>query len=418
MMKRPMTITRGDRRRAATYVVVLGGSMLVTVIGLAAVTGMRVQRRTLEMTGDFAQARLHARSAIEMGFYHIGVDSKWRTTRINGSWATKQAIGSGYYGLTVVDPADGDLSSAKADSLVLTGYGYQGDARYNLAVTLVAETQALTCLEVALHADNDLNFSSAVVRCDQTISANTSVNVGGSDMVSNVEAVNAVNGSVNGTTTTGITPRTMPDASVFDYYLTRGTAINYASLASGQISRTLLSPTNNPFGATNAEGIYYIDCAGASVYLNRVRIVGTLVLVNPGGASTIDNSIHWEPAVANYPSLLVDGNMNFDMWPDALSESSVGINLNPAGTPYNGTTDNDTSDSYPSVIKGLVYISGDVKSTYELTIDGVMVVGVSTNIGDMINLTYQSTFLDEPPPGFTDVARMVVSPGSWRRVVN
>jgi hypothetical protein len=190
-----------------------------------------------------------------------------------------------------------------------------------------------------------------------------------------------------------------------------------------EIRGEVLSPLSNPFGANlNGEGVYVIDCLGQHVVIADSRIVATLVLVNPASGSSVENAVNWEPAVANYPALLVDGSMMLEFDDAALSEAAVQVNFNPAGTPYLGSEDGDKKDEYPSLIKGLVYVSGDLTVHQTPTIEGVLVVGntllASGQAGSaVLTLTYQQAFLDNPPPGFGTL-RMVVVPGSFRQVVD
>lgn len=408
---------------------VLGTSTAMTVIGLSALMAVRIERRGAEGTADLSRARFHARSAIEMGLYKIGSDPNWRTTQPDGNWYVDEPIGTGTFRLEGYDPNDGSLSNSDTDPLVFLGVGKQGEARFKLQVTLTAELPPLTCLEVALHANTDLLITgSAVLTSDQTVSANNTVDLGNSAIAnSDVEAVNAISGpgTVNGTRTTGITPRAMPDGTVFDYYVdpANGTAIDINALKQqGSISllqQVVLSPASNPYGGTlNPEGIYVIDCAGGDIYIQECRIVGTLVLLNPGPGSDIFLAVSWEPAVANYPALLVSGNMRISLNNAPLSETPATGSFNPPGTPYNGAEDTNTTQSYPSVIKGLIYVSGDLTTTINPVFDGAVVVGGAVNVSNTLALTYQPTFLNNPPPGFTAAPRMVVTPDSWRQVVN
>jgi hypothetical protein len=218
-------------------------------------------------------------------------------------------------------------------------------------------------------------------------------------------------------------PRTMPDATtLFDLYAPPvGTQINIASLPSSgpgaSLEDVLLSPQSNPYGSTNAQGIYVIDVAGTSLRIRNCRIVGTLVLLNTTTATEVIDAVHWEPAIANYPSLLVKGQISFHF--DAtrtLDEGST--NFNPQNTPYGGTWDTVTDDSYPTVIKGLVYVSGRIDTTTDPSFDGAVVCGDVANTTNDITLTYQSTFLNDPPPGFGGSPRMVVAPDSWKQQVD
>jgi hypothetical protein len=403
------------------YVIVMGYAMVVAVIGLSALTMTRIERRYSEGTADFAEARFYAQSAVEMGLSRIDSDPDWRNTYPNGVWEADRSIGSGTYTLEGVDPDDGDLTDSNTDPLVLTGTGVTGDARYKLKVTLVADVPPLGCLQTALHAGNNIAFLDAIVQGDHIISANNTVQTTGACAVNaDVEAVNGISGGgYNGTTTTGVAPRTMPGAAAFDYYLASGTPINLASIPGGQIADILLSPAVNPYGAqTNPEGIYVVDCMSTTIVVRECRIVGTLVLLDPGGGSKIATSVNLSAAVGNYPSLLVRGDIEIVLGQVPLQESLAGVNFNPPGTPYQGITDGDVTDSYPSQIGGLVYVSGALSITAEAAFDGVLVVGGDLTATTTLELTYQSTFINSPPPGFTEPPRMVISPGTWRQAVD
>jgi hypothetical protein len=233
----------------------------------------------------------------------------------------------------------------------------------------------------------------------------------------------------------------MPDpATVFDYYKTNGTWISFTSLPTSSGVRTIaenvIGPGYNPYGPqtpqqTNPQGIYVVDCQSQMIQIRDTRIVGTLVLLNVGGGSCIYDSVNFEPAVANYPTLLVEGRMDLVYTNIALSDGG-GRNYNPPGAPYMGDEDTVEDDTYPSVIKGLVYISGDsstglgsipvsYKEDIYVTIDGVFVVGntyFQTSNPCDLDLTYSQTYLDNPPPGFAGPPVMLVSQGSWRQLVN
>src|SRR5205085_1993061 len=99
-------------------------------------------------------------------------------------------------------------------------------------------------------------------------------------------------------------------------------------------------------------------------------------LLNPRNDSYFDNEVLMEPAVANYPVLLVKGSIIFQYDTTLLRENAYGGNFNPPGTPYNGVSNNNQTDTYPSILNGLVYVSGDlnVKSA-DLAIAGPLIVG-------------------------------------------
>ena len=257
-----------------------------------------------------------------------------------------------------------------------------------------------------------------IVFSNNGVDTNTGVTVN-----SDVEAVGSITGpGYMGTTTTPVPARTVPMASVFDYYIANGTAINFTSIPKVQGKRTIidvvLSPGNNPYGATDPAGIYVIDCGGAVFKIKYARIIGTLVIINPGANSVIEGEISWEPAVANYPALLIQGGW-FDLATQdtPLDEAARGVNFNPAGSPYQGSTDSDQTDSYPSLIKGIVYVSGDatVRANH-LQIDGVFITGdqLKVNSEQSLTVTYDPLYMSNPPPGFSEGNSVSVTPGSWQ----
>ena len=419
---------RHNRRRASIYIAVLGYAALVTVIGLSALLTIRVQRRSAEGESDLVEARLHARSAIELGIWVVNNDPNWRTTQSIGAWATDEAIGTGTYSLEAADPNDSDLANSITDSLLLTSTGSSGVARHRTQITLEAEIKPLGCLEVALHAGDDLNLSGVLLQSDHTISANGSVNAISAGIEADVEAVLAVTGETYyGSTTSGIAARTMPDSAVFNDYLANGTSISIFDLPSidtddgtrWRIREAVLSPASNPYGATtNPQGIYVIDCMNQEIRIEHSRIVGTLVLLNPSAFSAVKNSVSWQPAVDNYPALLVRGSMAIALDSEPLSESARETNFNPPGTPYLTVEDSDEEDDYPSRIAGLVYVSENLSIFRSPILEGVTIAGQTLTATGMIDLTYKSMYFDNPPPGFFTVPRMLIEKGSWKQVVD
>ncbi len=420
------------RRRGSIYAAVLGCSLAVTVIGLSALLALRVERRFVEGTGDFSQARLYAHSAIEDGLFRIHNDPDWRNAYPNGAWKSDAPIGTGTYTLIGEDLLDSDLTNSYSDSVVLTGIGVQGDARYKLQVRLDADMGALTCLEVAFSTADDLDLNDATANCDQTISSNGSVTgVATCQINGNAEAVGVVTGvAVSGSTTTGITPRTMPDVNtVYDYYKDNGTYIDINTIPDNSgvfaIEGVVISPMSNPFGTgvTNPEGIYIIDALGSRLEIRDSRIVGTLVILNGSAmCSYVQGAVNWEPAVSNYPALLVQGPLCLYMDGGILDEKDAGTSLNPESTPYGdlGNWDSDTDDTYPSIMTGLVYAESRLDVESSPVVDGVVVSGGIVNLTpfSVFDLTFDKTYLDNPPPGFGSTPEMVVSPGTWTQVVD
>jgi len=420
----------GAKRAAgATYIIVLSSAVIVTVIGLSALLAVRVQRQAAEAGTDMVDARLYAEAAVDWGLLAIRQNDTWRTTFPNGVWIADRPVGQGAFTLEGIDPEDGDLTDSPTDPLILIGTGVKGTARHRIEVRLAAKLPPLDCLSVAVQAGNDVVFGDrVVVRCDQIISANDDVRAGHTCKIyADVEAVDQVRGrGYMGSITTGIAPRAMPAEDAFDYYLDNGVHIDVEAIPELDGKRTIqqvvLSPANNPFGTdTSREGIYVIDCRGRDIVITEARLVATLLLLNPGRDSRICGSINWEPAVPNYPALMVSGDISLQLREWELVEGAPNnTNFNPPGTPYRGVADMDKDDFYPSRIRGLLYVSGDLTVSESTRIDGVAIAGRNCRVANdsTFRLRYRDTAYKAPPPGFTAAPEMYVVAGSWRQLTD
>lgn len=552
-------------------------SLVVSLLGLAAINRSRIQRRVLEGAADATAARLHAQSAVRIGMLQIEQDPNWRFNHPHGTWAADVAIGQGSYTLEGLDPSDSNLSDSPSDPLVLVGTGKQGRSVHKVQITLSPVHRGYSSLKAAIHAGDDVSINSATVTCDQVLSANDSVSANSSSVNCDVEAVGSISGSTYyGDIEAGIPPRELPDLStVFDYYRANATEIslssiptgnpnnlqnpgfengtnywypldnnctivassadphtgNYAldvtvrqtkhfgpaqdiagqlmsgrrvycelwvkpkvaddfyvqlrlktsegdstvtlipgtSLPAGQwsqlagsttvswsgtlnkaewyvktefkpdgflldgavcreegsdrtIARELLSPSRNPYGASaNPLGIYLIDLASQDLIIRDSRIVGTLVLLKPGSGTTIGNNtpLQWEPGVAGYPILMVDGGkVTIDPSNNGLVESQLHRNFNPAGTPYQGAEDNDQLDTYPSKLNGMLFSNDSFTFANQTTIQGAVLSSERIDIFGTLNLSHNSTYYQNPPPGFSGPEEIRILLDSARKPLN
>jgi hypothetical protein len=180
----------------------------------------------------------------------------------------------------------------------------------------------------------------------------------------------------------------------------------------------LLSPASNPFGPTSPIGMYVLNCGGQVFRLRNVRVVGTLIVLQPGPGSRIEQSVHIEPAAPVEPSLLIDGSIAIALSDADVAETVAGTSLNPPGTPYEGSADTDTADAYPSRIAGLVYVSGDLAISGRTVCRDTVVVGGEVSVTGVLSIGRRATYLESPPPGFSSTVGMTMREGSWVRVVD
>jgi Tfp pilus assembly protein PilX len=394
--------------------------MLVTLIGLTAMAAVRAERIASETTIDMAKARLYAESAIELAQELISSDANWRSSRVSGAWATSQPIGDGSFTLQVVDAVDGNLANRPTDPVVVTATGIRGSATQHLQVTLTATGQPIGALSAAVQCAGELHISSAanLTVTDAAASSNTTFRSQGT-LTGSVECLTiTLPGTVTGTTTILAPSKTMPDSGIVALYSSLATAVP----TSATMERFVLGPGYNPWGAASTDGVYLIS-SSSDFTIRNCRVNGTLVISCPGKTVTIAANVLLQPARADFPALIVDGNLvlAFDS-AGALAETSSNTNFNPAGAPYSGASDSDTSDSYPSEIQGLVHARGVVKLDQTSRVRGAL-ISESTALLSAIDVSgtpqviYDANLVKAPPMGYTTNAAMAVQAGSWKQVV-
>lgn len=414
---------RLNRARCAgsIYLTVLGCSMLLTVIGLGSLLAIRVQRRSIQAAQDSSKARLCAQSAIELGLRSVAQDADWRTTFSSGTWLSETQLADGALTLEGVDPEDDDLADSDYDTLVLTGLGVKGLARHKTQVTLAPVVESLEPLNTCLHTSGLF-----VVKAGKTLTVlgapastnNNLVNDGTVDGDADVVVVAKV-GTITGTLTSGVPDKAMPDLTLFDTMVAKATALGMP----GNISKQVLTATYNPWGAGNAEGIYYINTAGGNIKLEDVRIEGTLLIDAGLGDVTIEKSALMENPTGDYPVLFIKGKkvtIAIESLTESLDEASDSANYNPPGAPYHGVTDEDQDDVYPNVIRGLVHVicSGGLVLQETARFEGAIICTGAVTCDGQNTIVHDPSLYAVPPEGYTYVSRMEVSPGSFKQVVD
>lgn len=411
--------------RGTVYVAVLGISSLVLVLGLGGIASARAIARARTEARDLSGARWAAHSAIEATRYYIEQNSQWRTLRTNGKWMNAARIGGAEVSVEVINPS-GTLDRAESDPVNITATALQGRSVHTVSVTLAPQIVPHTCMELPLATGGAITATGATLHASGfTISTNAAFTALLCTINANVEAsLTAVGVTVNGTQTSLAPARTFPSADAFSYYLARGTVIPASALPSSGSTRVvaaaLLSPTSNPYTSDlNAQGIYIIDAANNAIAIKACRIIGTLVIINPKGAVALQSTIVAEPAVRNYPCIMIQGDASIETTSGTMTESSSTTpNYNPVGSAYpypNGVTNTTVTDSYISSIDGLVYVSGNV-STSGSPVIGQLVIGGSLTLGGTLTLGYSAEYKNNPPPGFAQVT-MRPAMGSRRQVV-
>ena len=415
-------------RRGTLYVGVMTTAMIVALVGLSGLSVAHLGVRSAQNTRNMETAALLARGAVERAVIEFGLYDDWRTRFSNNVDypSTPISMSGGTFTWRFVD-SDGNLNNNTADGVRVYGIGRVGEATFVENVLLQPTDAGLTCLEASFHCGGNITLNSFCdIRTTQFVSSNGSISASAtpSMIIGSAQAVGSISGTVTQTKTPGLAPRQMPGNTVFDYYLANGTWIDInslpKSLGTSSLYKQVLSPTLNPFGsAGNAEGIYVIDCQGQNLIIDYSRILGSLVIINPGSTCRFQGSMSFCPVSPNYPAVLVQGNAQFTMSQLDLDETLLATNFNPTGAPYDSTVDTDTADKYPSKIKGLVYVSGQMKlpaGLVEPCFDGSVICNTfqADSMGD-VKFSYRPTHIHYPPPGFAAGSTMAIVPGTWTR---
>jgi hypothetical protein len=198
------------------------------------------------------------------------------------------------------------------------------------------------------------------------------------------------------------------------------------------IYQTALGPGVNPYGtqATNQKGLYWIDCQSATkLVIERSRIFGTLLVLNPGPGSRIAyGPLNWSPAMPGYPTLLVNGDFTIQgtlATDPRLRELDNAVNYNPAGAPHRDFgTDNWTDgvaasevNDYETQIRGLVGISGNLTYQYSPLMRAKVVVGGTVTGTPTLDFQPDSLLNPPPPLGVFYTYRYDRRPASTRKAV-
>jgi cytoskeletal protein CcmA (bactofilin family) len=233
----------------------------------------------------------------------------------------------------------------------------------------------------------------------------------------------AVNlGTVSGTTTILAPNKPMPPASIVATYANLGSAVTVGAT----LTKAVFTPTYATTGSTNADGVYVITTA-SDLTIKGIRVEGTLVIRCPGKTVTIDQAVLMHNYRADYPVLIVDGNLilQYDSVGTQLVESTWNTSFNPGGAEYpypNGSSNGNTNDTYPNEIQGLVHCRGTLLMQSTARVRGAIICE-SASLADAAafkgtnEIVYDPTLFTNPPMGYAKAVSMVPVAGSWKQVV-
>ncbi|MBX3364452.1 MAG: hypothetical protein KF866_06785 [Phycisphaeraceae bacterium] len=392
------------RARGSAYVLVLGATAIIGALAIGAAHALPSMKRSAEWSAEAARARLASASALELSA-HVALQGDFRETYKD---AVMHTVAGARVMVEALAPDGGKVEDDPDTDVLVRAEATVGKGVQTRHLLLEAKTLTMNTLTAAIGAQGTLTINGVTVTADApVVSGNTMVLISAT-LSADAGATTACLGSTyGGRVVTGIAPN-FPGEDLIEHYRAQATSVSLPG--NRRLEKGILAPGHNTFGAANANGVYVIDCGGQNVTIQDVRIVGTLVVVNPGSGSSIKNSVLMTARSPGQPVLLVLGSMNFDYSTSLLRESTLKVNFNPSGVPYNGVTNNNTSDSYPSIIDGFVYVHGDLTVTRSMHFRGVLLAGGNMTVTGDMHVEYRSDIAQNPPPL---TSAHVLVPGGW-----
>lgn len=402
------------------YIAVLGVAMIVAVCALAGMHLARSELQGARRGNDLHRARWLAASAVEQAvaaMNHAPLDDgQWRTAFDHDVETEPIAVGGGTMSFKLVDD-DGSLTNHPADPVWIHGYGRTGDAVWvERALARNDRGLPLEALAMALYSSGQVQVTSdaPVVVSGAPLATDGNLHLDG-NIVGDVHAVTRTgDGNVSGESTVPAERKGVPWSNILGDYVARATQLPF----SGNMDKVVLAPGVNQYGGgLNANGIYYIHTAGNSITLRNMRLLGTLVIDAGSGTVTIDDQCFMEPFRPDLPVLLIRGTAQMGLKStggnDQFRESSVGHNFNPPGAPYQGVTNDTKQDIYPSEIRGLVHVIGNVTFTNTGVYRGAVLVQGTVNITTGQYFHHDRQLIMNPPWGYSsdpNGTAMIVQP--------
>ncbi|GEM_PF-6841291 len=399
------------RRRGNTYLMILGVVTLLTVTALAGVSVLRANRAAISLDGDVAQARVLAKSAMQMGV-QMAVDDidGWRATLGDGAWLDGVRVDQeSTVSLFASDETDGDIADDRFDEVTLTAVGRVNSAVQSIEAVLEIDVGGYETMAASVFSDDEMEIETDSIDVESFLGSNDEVEEHGEDIDEFGEI--RIDGSGDAVHVGPMSLEMPPPEIALDELEAIGTRMSVESFPGYQIKNTVLTEKSNQFGPVNPRGVYIIDCANKKFVIRDSLIRGTIVLINPGGGSEMRNNMHWEPLYPTDPALVVFGDHEFQLSDsDVVTASITGAYIHP--------DDEDWVDAHDdSTLTGFIYVDGDLKIKDHFRLVGAVVVGGEVRLEGDVVIENGPNYAESEVVGFRRANGLRFKRGAWRRVV-
>ena len=351
----------------------------------------------------------------------------WRTALNSGQFSARRdsLVASVFGPITVrhsFTDTDGDLTDGETDSVELLVHAVSANAEMAIAVQLEWDPGPLDFLSHAVSAEDDIRIKSGgSLACERSVRTGDDCRIDNNCILATptLQYHDELTGYLRGDS---IVAGQVPLHDLVAGYQLVGTEIDLGSLpfsnGAYQIQGCLLSPSDNPYGTADAAGIYFIDADGSKIDISNCRIAATLAIADCNKVN-ISGGVVWEYPINADAILVTDGEITVEDLEANLDESVLGVNFNPASTPYRVDVSNATmTDVMPSVLRGVIQTSQDLYFKQDgqepLRIFGCLACSKLQVAGD-VRIFPLDEIYENPPPQLSSTVPMRFVHGSWRR---
>lgn len=397
------------KNRGSIYFLTLTSSIILVMAVMGLSFSIIQYRRTSRSYEQIDQAHVYAQLGVRHAIYFTHQAPNWRNLLTSGAWMQDIPNGQGSYSVAGMDQTDGVLNNGN-DPVQLACISKVNGVQRSMRVQ--TEQPSLGLLQYAVSTGGNINISNNIV-INGDVACNGTIDKTGSDteINGNVEVVTNITGTTNisGSVTIGIKPKTFPyHPTLLDYYKSRATPIVYQS----DIQGIVLGSDINPFGTTNSNGLYMINCGGQKIDIRDCRIVGTLILINPRMDSVIRDGVNWQPARSDFPALIIDGG-GISIEPKLnLDEAKSNTDFSLPSEPGFGSR----TDVYPNLIQGVIYCDGNLVISGSCTLFGSVIATGSIDLDMDSVINGNASLWDNPPKQFNESYLQPVQ-GTWEEVI-
>jgi hypothetical protein len=386
-------------RRGSIYVVATSGLVMVGSIGLAAMAILRVDHQTHMAITQTSELRLLAQSGLELAVQRVVDEPNWRAGyRPNVGWMWK--LGEKQIRVTITDPDDGNLADSRFDPIVITSWASDGDARQGVRAGLRMHESAGPVYNYAIAATGNVTVRAVTplevtgegVYTAGTFAARNSTIVRG-DVDAGATAGLFEGSTTSGKLTNGVAAIPFPDIDdAFSTWTRKATMIDPNKLIDGyKLIGVTLSPTENPYGKPDPDGIYHIHVERSTLHLENVTLVGTLIVTGLTGDLDIRESTSFSPVDPSLPVLMIQA-------------SRVDVRGGSTTTAFNGLT----------LIDGGLNVASPVSGSGPILVNG----SVTMDVGGAVRIKPTGAVASSPPEAFSTFFLPVLIDRSWERVTD